>query len=727
MKLIKFLLLMCCISPFYLTAKTLKIPLSQVYPVESLDLRCVDAKYEMKLPIPARWNVNSAKLFFSYVNSASLLKKNSQLVVRLNGTPLAQMKLDPNAPEGNAEIDLPKLLLQPGYNDLVFEVNQHYATQCELPCVPELWTRLKLDQAYMEFDYTLAPIPKQLSLVAKTLFDERSFLDNHINIVTENYNDDNISVAGSIASGIGVRFNFQPMNFHARNLLLEKMDNIVIGSETYITQLLSQYGITTELDTPTVTILSMVKSEFDEQGNQTYIEDNTHALVLIVGNNKKEIQLAAESFDVLSLPFPDSGTMKLHEFELPDIKLYAGKNTLATGSDYEFNRLDYETHTFKGFSGSEKTINFRLPSDFMIKPNQYVDLSLNFAYGAGSRTDSSLNVLLNEQYVASIHLDDPRGGLVSNYKISMPTYLFQQGNNAISFQPTMTPLVTENCSFIQTENLFLTLFDNSSLKFPAMPHKIEMPRLDLMFVNGFPFTRWPDGFESRIALTELNEHTVASAYNLMAVLGQKNGYPLLSMEVTSKVEPNYDGEQILLGTISSVPEPFASKGPLQLGEKLRVPYPIFQQLEGSTNVAISTQQSDISFDKGIIMQYQSPGTLGRSVVLFTAKSAQALRRLTSLITTGSLQSQIKGDLVMVDMFDSKQSDAISIADFAAIAVTVGDKYITGKAGKVDVVDSVFVSNPDLYWIAIILSILAFSLLYYLLLKRRRAMRQDNES
>ncbi|MDE3270404.1 cellulose biosynthesis cyclic di-GMP-binding regulatory protein BcsB [Pseudoalteromonas sp. G4] len=727
MKLIKFLLLCCFVFSGCITAKTLKVPLTEVYPVESLDLRCIDAKYEMKLPIPARWQVNSAKLFFSYVNSASLLKKNSQLVVRLNGTPLAQMKLDPNAPEGQAEIDLPSLLLQPGYNDLVFEVNQHYATQCELPCVPELWTRLKLDQAYMEFDYTLAPLPKQLSLVANTLFDERSFLDNNINIVTENYSDESLSVAGSIASGIGVRFNFQPTNFHARNSLIEKMDNIVIGSEQFISEFLAKYGLNPSIETPTVTILSMVKSEFDEQGNQEFIEDSKYALILIAGNSQKEIQLAAESFDVLSLPFPDTNTMKLHEFELPDIRMYAGKNTLATGADYEFKKLDFTTHTFRGFSGSQKTINFRLPSDFMIKPNQYVDLSLNYAYGAGSRTDSSLNVLLNKQYVASIHLDDPRGGLISNYQISMPTYLFQEGNNSISFQPTMTPLVTENCSFIQTENLFLTLFDNSSMRFPAMPHKIEMPRLDLMFVNGFPFTRWPDGFEARIALTELNENTVASAYNMMAVLGQKNGYPMISMQITSNVDANYDGEQIIISTMSALPKSFAENAPLKMGDRLRVPYPIYQELEGETNVAISTQQSDISFDKGMIMQYQSPGVLGRSVVLFTAKTDKALRRLTRLTTQGALQSQIKGDLVMVDMFDTSQENSLSQAKFAAVAVTVGDKYITGKAGKVNVVESVLVSNPNLYWIAIIVSILLFSLLYYLLLKRRRAMRQENES
>ena len=153
-----------------LYAKQITIPLYEIYPVEAIDLRCIESKYDVQIAIPERWNVNSAQIEFGYTNSASLIRKNSQLVVRLNGTPLAQLKLDPNAPEGVAEIDLPKILLQPGYNMLSFSVSQHYSNQCEMPCAPELWTRLKLDQAMVTIDYDLKEVPTQLSAQRRKLF-----------------------------------------------------------------------------------------------------------------------------------------------------------------------------------------------------------------------------------------------------------------------------------------------------------------------------------------------------------------------------------------------------------------------------------------------------------------------------------------------------------------------------------------------------------------------------
>jgi len=719
-----FLLLLLIFSSSSFS-KVIKVPLSDIYPVKSLDLRCLDAKYELKLPIPQRWEIKSARLSFSYVNSASLLKKNSQLVVRLNGSPLAQMKLDPNAPEGSAEINLPPLLLQPGYNNVAFAVSQHYATQCELPCVPELWTRLKLDQAFIEFDYKLKDLPQKLSQVAESIFDERSFIDNKINVVTQNRSDKTLSLIAGVASGIGIRFNFQPLKFSAKDVLQENSDNLLIGDKEFVESYLAKYDIEFEVSKPVVKIFPVPKKVYDEENGDYYRPDKRYALIVISGLTEKDIRLAADSFDILSLPFPDSSKMELYEFEIPDIKLYSGKNTLGTGVDYPFSKMDFTTHTFRGFSGSNKQINFRLPPDFLIKPNQYVKLKLNFAYGAGSRLDSVLNVLLNEKYIASIHLDDPRGGLVSNYELSLPTYLFKGGSNSLSFEPVMTPLITENCSFVHTENLFLTLFDNSNLHFPKMPHKINMPRLDLMFVNGFPFTRWPDGYQAKIFIPEVNDHTVAAALNVMALLGQKNGYPLLSMEVTSTLPEKYDGELIVIGKLTDLPKKLASIAPLAIGEQYRVPYPVFKSWDDENSVAISTQDSEISLQKGIVMQFQSPDVKGRSVVMFTAKADETVEKLTQAITKGSVQSNIKGDLVLIDFIQDTLSEPNSPEfNYATTAIKVGKNYVTGKGGKISPIESIMVNNPNLYWGLIFGLIIIFAWLFYWILNRRRINRQN---
>jgi len=128
-------------------AKILDIPLHKMARARSVDLKCITDEYKVTLSIPERWEINSASIKFSYMNSIGLLKDSSRLIVKLNGYPLEQIYLNPQAPEGSAEVTLPTRLLESGYNTITFRVSQHYTLKCENPCSDNLWTTLKLDQA----------------------------------------------------------------------------------------------------------------------------------------------------------------------------------------------------------------------------------------------------------------------------------------------------------------------------------------------------------------------------------------------------------------------------------------------------------------------------------------------------------------------------------------------------------------------------------------------------
>jgi len=47
------------------------------------------------------------------------------------------------------------------------------------------------------------------------------------------------------------------------------------------------------------------------------------------------------------------------------------------------------------------------------------------------------------------------------------------------------------CDAVRTDGLFATIYENSTLVFPNMPHFVELPKIELFGLNGFPFTRWP--------------------------------------------------------------------------------------------------------------------------------------------------------------------------------------------------------------------------------------------
>jgi cellulose synthase operon protein B len=702
-------------------AKQITVPLYELYPVEAIDLKCVESRYDIQLPIPKRWKINSAKLEFGYTNSASLVRKNSQLVVRLNGTPLAQLKLDPNAPEGYAEVDLPGLLLESGYNGLSFSVSQHYANQCEMPCAPELWTRLKLDQAKVTIDYDLQDVPNELAAVTNFLFDGKSFNDNNVHMITGDKSSELLSLAGVIASGVALRYEYQAIEFSTSDDIKLNTDNVLVGTKDFVTEFLGARDIDINIDAPTIQLVHLPYQETLETGETVWRQDAKRALLVISAPDLAQLKVAVDSFNMMSLPFTDSNSMKIYEFNLPEVGLYSGKDMIVPEQKYPLSKLNYETQTFRGFTTGQEVINFRVPPDFMIKPNQYVTVALNFAYGSGYRVDSVLNIKLNGDYVASVHLDNPQGGLISNYELSLPTYLFSAGINSIAFEPVLTPLVTENCSFIHAENLFLTLFDSSTITFPKMPHRVEMPRLDLMFVNGFPFTRWPDGHQTLIYMPQIDNHTVSAAFNNIGMLTQKNGYPLLSIQMTDQLPQNYDGELLVIGALDAIPQQLLDQAPLKSGEFFTVPYPVFKSIETKQSFAYLTQDSQLGSNKGIMMQFESPWQAGRSVVLLTAKTNQAVEQLSLAIMMPSVQANIEGDLNLIDfVFDDTKSPAKW--RYAVSSVNTGKSYVTGKGGVATAVDSYVSTHPLAFWIISVAVILLVSLLIFLLLKRYRAKR-----
>ena len=82
-----------------------------------------------------------------------------------------------------------------------------------------------------------------------------------------------------------------------------------------------------------------------------------------------------------------------------------------------------------GLNPGERTITFRLPPDFHIRPNQHAKLLMNFSYGVGLKNDSSFNVSVNGRGVRAVRLDSATGTFIENYELNIPTYVFQPGAN----------------------------------------------------------------------------------------------------------------------------------------------------------------------------------------------------------------------------------------------------------------------------------------------------------
>jgi hypothetical protein len=696
-------------------AETIKLPLEKFTASSALEMRCISGGQNLSIPIPERWDVHKINLGLHYTVSNNLVGDISQMVVKFNGEMVAQMKLNPQAPTVTTDISIPVTYLEPGYNTVTFQVAQHYlASQCEQPCAPNLWTNVSVKDSFLQIDYDLKPLPLRLGEAANWIFDPKQFPEASVNLIIDSTTPESVTLAGIAASGIARHFDYRKVKFSHSTDIKPGMDNVLVGTTQFADAALARYGI--KLAPSDGGLIRILHLPIDGGA-----ADDRHALIVVAGDDEKPLKIAAETFANMSLPYPGMDELHAYGFNMPDISMYGGRQVLSSDKVYDFNSMGMSTSSFYGFSGKAtkrgyvgngSELSFRLPPDFLIKQNQSAKLVLNFSYGAGMRSDSTLSLAVNDKQVRDIHLDSADGNYIDGYKIDLPTYLFKPGANTITFKPYLNTQ-RQVCDAVNTDGLFVTIHENSTLYFPPMPHFVEMPKLELFALNGFPFTRWPDGFETLVYLPQPDNASIDTAFDLIGMITQKNGFPLFGTQVTFTDPEDWGGEMLVIGRAAAIPKSIMDRAPMQVDGVATVPYPVNRSWDSETSISLSKQKSGLGEGSGLLMEFESAHKKGRSVVLATAQTEKDLLALADALLTPGIQARMAGDLALVK-FD--------VPGYALTSLTVGKKYSTGNKGNVSIIDSFLYANSYVIYVLIALAILVLSMLGYWLLRRYRAKR-----
>jgi hypothetical protein len=700
-------------------ADTVKVPLQKFTAASALEMRCVTGGQNLSIPIPERWKVTRVVLSLHYTVSNNMLSDLSQMVLKVNGELVAQMKLDSQAPGATREVEIPVERLKSGYNTLTFQVAQHYQrNQCEQPCAPDLWTNISVSQSSLQMDYEMRPVPLKLGEVTGWIFDPKQFPEAAINMVADVSTPEAVTTVGMVASGIARRLDYRKVRFSHSDDIKSGVDNILIGTMAYVSEVLAKYGIKLEAsDGGLIKVFYVPKKDGGKDG--------LHALIVVAGEQPTSLKIAAETFANMSLPYPGTDEMHAFEFSMPDISMYSGREELIPDKLYEFNTLGMSSSSFlgfngratnKGFSNPASDLSFRLPPDFLIKQNQYAKVKLNFSYGAGLRADSALSIALNDKQIRDIHLDSPDGNFIDGYAIDIPTYMFKPGTNTISFKPYLNT-ARQVCDASNTDGLFVTIFGNSTLIFPPMPHFVEMPRMDLFALNGFPFTRWPDGYETLVYLPQHDSGSIDTALNLIGMVTQKNGFPLFGTQVVFAEPKDWQGEMLVVGEAASIPKSIMTLAPFQPDGIANIPYPVTRGWDTETSIAMSKQQGGLGEGSGLLMEFESGVKKGRSVVIATAQTEKDLLALGDALLSPSIQARIKGNVSLVQL---------GVPEYDVVSVEGGKKYSTGDKGDISVVAAFLYANTYVFYGLIALALVVLSLLGFWLIRRYRNKRTDNQ-
>ncbi len=687
-------------------ADTLKLRLQDLTALKKLELRCVSDEREIAVPVPERWAVKRMVLHLRFTVSSNLVPESSQLVVKMGGNPVAQVRLNPMAPEVKLGVDIPTGLIEPGYNALGFQVAQHFSkNQCESPCAADMWTHISLRESWIEMDYEWRDLPLRLSSLSSFVFDPRLLPAGEVHLVTEDDSAASATLAGIVASGIARRFDYRPVSFTVSRAPRPGVDNVVVGKRAFAARIAGP-GVPLRAAKGGLLRLAAMSGPGGEP-------DPKRALLLVTGDTDEAVKLAAITFTNISFRLPGSEELEAFGFSIPDVRQYSGRETIATDQVYELATLDFPTQSFVGINPGRRGITFRLPPDFHIRPNQYAKLSLNFSYGAGLKNDSSFSISVNGRGVRAVVLDSASGNFIDGYKLDIPTYVFKPGTNTIEFAGNLHA-GGQLCDLIQPDGMFLTLYGNSTISFPPMPHFVEMPRLELFMHSGFPLTRWPDGHESAIWLAEKDDRVLAAALNVLGVATQRNGFPLFETAFTYG-RPATEGEVLVVGRLAALDAELLKAAPLRLaGGEMQVPYPVVRGWNAElTAPATSRQKGAVGAGRGLLMQFQSPWHPGRTVTMLAAEGAEDLRVASALLTTSTVQGQAKGDLVLIEAGDPEPSVS---------ALDTGARYATGKKGSYSPVESFLYTRPAAYYAAAGIGLLLVCAGMFFGLRRWRAKR-----
>jgi hypothetical protein len=695
------------------------------------------------IPIPERWKVAKATLHFSYVNSSALIPRTSRLIFTVSEQPLAQVRLNPDTPEGDVIVPIPGALLKTGYTPCSFWVTQHYTDeQCEDPFAPELWTWLKLGDAYLIFELEPVPVPTRVSAIADFLFDPRNIFDTRVHLVVPELTSAYLKAASLVSSGIALRYEYRTPDLTLSQALRPGVDNVLIAAAKDLSSFIAdpapfQAG-------PGIAVRHLPeKKSAATAGPPEVIENSQRALVVVFAKDEAELETACKAFAALSYPLPDSPVTRIANLKLPEVGEHMLQKGLQPGKTYTLASLGIRTVEFRNISPPPLIIDMRFPSDLYLSPNTFVSIILHMAYDAAMRTDSVLNVRLNGKFISGLRLDNPKGDYFRGYRVDIPLSSFKAGMNQLSFEAELTPLHTDKCTLIQTENLRLTIFEDSTVVLPEVPYWIKMPQLDLFFQDAFPLGRWPDLRETAVVLTEKSLPAANAALNVVALCAQKIGFPPFGLTWLTTYEPGKTPRDLLIaGPMSTLPKSAMERAPIAGLDPMRLSFPQLDRPQPRTDEPIhfwprssaaqpQTPQNlsdvraaspvvgDLSGALGpgraALMQFQHPDAADRSVIVLTAGISEDLLAGSRALWNPMVQGGSHGDLLVVNL---------EKPDYETLAHLIGPSYYLGNPGRIPVVQNFINTHPLISLAALLILLLVLCALILKILKRRRQQRLD---
>lgn len=545
---------------------------------EQIVIRNASGSHDLSFPVSDRVDPLSAVLTLHLSNSNVLHQDRSQLVVTINDFYLGQIKLDPLNPTRRVEFRIDPEYLRRGYNKLSFRAAQHYTdSECEDWSAPELWTQLDTVKSTLQLNYRRSPVIEKLSEIDRLINDRLGDYSATILRGTETVTGDYLYWGAVIAQGLKLRLKYVPMTIEERFVRpYHRNPEEIDASESFkidSTRLTGDAIILGDKES----IGALLPEPIKEAINGPYLglfrqDENPYRFFLVIsGRTNDEVKMAAQTFALLDAPFPNERQTIVSRLDFPVKQPLYPFNSVAPGKAYALSDLNFADTTLNAGS-SETRINFKMPADIYSTEDAMVRLSLNLAHGAAMRKDSVINVALNDKFVHVIPLKEETGAHYHDYSLSIPLRNFKPGVNKLTFNAVLTPSEYGECAFVQRGNLWVSLYQDSTIAFPDAARLADMPDLKLFERTGFPFIDNGSAKNTTFRLIDGSSDSIASAWHLIGHLAAFDETPIFDLNITGQAGDS-KGNIVLIGkTKSDDTSVLLNDAPVQLGKSSRFPY-----------------------------------------------------------------------------------------------------------------------------------------------------------
>jgi len=504
---------------------------------EPIELRGASALQRLAIPLSRRYALEEARLELTLTRSLAL-NRRSQLAIAVNGRVYAQLPLAGEGTEQLARIRLPVDALGPGYPELGLRVAQHYTDACEDSGATELYTQIDAGASALFIKAARRVLSPSLARLGE-VFDRRLWLAQYpleLYLPPGEAGAALLPAAAEAVQAVAARLEYLPLRVQVRHLpaaaasagearfpglrlQTDGWDAVLLGTRDMLRGHLHA-GMLAQIRSPFLGIFSTD-------------QDPSRYVLVVSGLTPEQVERAARILN-LGAALPDAAAVGFERVVLPT----PPSSSSRAAQRLRFAELGQPSVSFRGSTHPSISLQFWALREWLDPAAPFIELTLNYAYGAGLDNRSALNVLLNGQFVQALPLGDPDGAQVRGARVRLPTIALRDGSNELRLEASLHGREPGGeCMPRFSDHLRLTVFEDSSLDLPALAGRIRFPDLAIMARTAQPYA--DPANRPVLLLTDIGEATLSAALTWLGKLRQVARTPLppSSLRLAKPEEP----------------------------------------------------------------------------------------------------------------------------------------------------------------------------------------------